>query len=79
MRVVKERGEFGREERIDGSWGGARGGREEELLLEERRGEDGMLPGVGDEGGGEKEDGEGEVCENVLEEFGDGESKGGGG
>ena len=78
MRVVEERGELGREERIDGSGSGDRGGGEEELLLQEGGGEDGVLPGAGDEGGGE-EGWEGEVREDVLEEFGDREGGGGGG
>lgn len=77
MRVVEERGELGREERIDGPGSGGWGRGEEELLLEEGGGEDGVLPGAGDEGGCEEEIGDGEVREDVLEEFRDGEDGGG--
>lgn len=73
MRVVEKSGELGGEERIDGSGGVDWGGGEEELLLKEGRGEDGVLPGAGDEGDGEEEFWGGEVREDVLEELGDGE------
>lgn len=73
MRVVKKSGELGREERIDGSGTRGRGGSEEELLLQEGGGEDGVLPGARDQRGGDEESGEREVREDVLEELGDGE------
>ncbi|KFY78126.1 hypothetical protein V498_09180 [Pseudogymnoascus sp. VKM F-4517 (FW-2822)] len=70
-------GELGREERIDGSGTGGRGGGEEELLLQERGGEDGVLPGARDQRGGDEEGGEREVREDVLEKLGNGEGGGG--